>query len=77
MARKLRFFHDQVWHTTKTLQSLQSCLRSHTLRPYKLWRAQVQKSELIVGARMGDDTWELDELEVRVCAIYLCLLELP
>ena len=26
---------------------------------------QVQKSELIVGARMGGDPWELDELEVR------------
>lgn len=25
---------------------------------------QVQKSELIVGARMGGDPWELDELEV-------------
>ena len=26
----------------------------------------MQKSELIVGARMGADTWELDELEVNM-----------
>ena len=26
--------------------------------------SQVQKSELIVGVRMGADSWELDELEV-------------
>ena len=28
--------------------------------------SQVQKSELIVGARMGGDSWELDELEVLI-----------
>ena len=34
-------------------------------RLFKRYCVQVQKSELIVGARMGGDSWELDELEVR------------
>ncbi|KAL0048361.1 hypothetical protein WJX82_001585 [Trebouxia sp. C0006] len=47
MARKLRFFHDQV-----------------------------QKSELIVGARMGQDSWELDELEAKLDELESELLEI-
>ncbi|KAL3141717.1 hypothetical protein ABBQ32_004400 [Trebouxia sp. C0010 RCD-2024] len=47
MARKLRFFHDQV-----------------------------QKSELIVGVRMGADSWELDELEAKLDELESELLEI-
>lgn len=37
--------------------------------------SQVQKSELIVGARMGGDSWELDELEVIMqCTLSMKLL---
>ena len=36
--------------------------RAHLIHVHNI---QVQKSELIVGARMGGDAWELDELEVR------------
>ena len=66
MARKLRFFHDQVCLLTlpnMMCPGFKCWLQFNDTLPACL---QVQKSELIVGARMGGDNWELDELEVEL-----------